>query len=125
MATTVKRRPGFSLIELLVVCVVLVILSAGAFTFYAGHSKPGDKARTPMERGHDPVCINNLQQVRAAIATLQVDEESGKYPATLQDVEKVKGITPDFLECPEGHEPYQYDPATGQVHCVHAGHEKF
>ena len=34
-------------------------------------------------------------------------------------------ITGDLARCPIGHEPYVYDPATGTIHCVHPGHEKY
>ena len=27
--------------------------------------------------------------------------------------------------CPVGEEPYDYDPTTGQIHCVHPGHERY
>ena len=117
-------RRGFSLVELLVVCAVIVALSAGAYTFYLGHGsgKPGEAARSPMQRGHDPVCINNLSQLRQAIIIAQTNDENGKSPASLKDL---PGIPAEMLSCPEGHVPYQYDPSTGQVHCNQPGHEKF
>jgi prepilin-type N-terminal cleavage/methylation domain-containing protein len=113
---------GFSLIEILIVCALLVALSAGLATFYTGHSKPTDKARSPMERAHDPECAANLLQLRQALIMSQSDNEGGKFPLQLTDL---KGIPVSMFSCPESHEPYQYDPQTGEVHCTRAGHEKF
>jgi len=119
-----KRRGvgGFSLVEILIVCALLVALSAGLATFYTGHSKPGDKARSPMERAHDPECAANLSQLRAALIMAQSENDGGKYPLQLTDL---KGIPVSMFSCPESHEPYKYDPQTGEVHCTRAGHEKY
>jgi len=124
IAKHVKRQcnSGFSLIEILIVCALLVALSAGLATYYTGHSKPGDKARSPMERAHDPECAANLLQLRQALIMSQSDNEGGKFPLQLTDL---KGIPASMFSCPESHEPYQYDPQTGEVHCTRAGHEKF
>jgi prepilin-type N-terminal cleavage/methylation domain-containing protein len=119
-------QQGFSLVELLVVCVLLVGLSAGLYSFYAGKSKPGPNgektARTPMERAHDPECASQLSQLRQALQMAQTDSENGKYPAQLTDIH---GVPQTFFQCPSGHQPYQYDPETGQVHCTTFGHEKY
>lgn len=117
-----SQTSGFSLVEVLVVCALLIALSAGLATLYTGHSKPGDKARTPLERAHDPECINNLSQIRQSLSMSQMENENQKYPSALTEL---KGIPASMLACPESHEPYQYDPATGQVHCTRAGHEKY
>ncbi len=116
------RQGGFSLIEILVVCVLLVALSAGMYSFMAGKSKPGEKARAPLERAHDPECINNLSQLRQALLMAQSSDENNKYPPKLTDL---KGMPQSFFSCPESHEPYQYDPETGTVKCTRAGHEKY
>jgi prepilin-type N-terminal cleavage/methylation domain-containing protein len=117
-------RRGFSLVEILVVCVIIVALSAGVYSLYLGHGsgKPGEPARSPMQRGHDPVCANNLSQIRASLQIAQTNDENEKYPATLK---ALQGMPAEMLTCPEGHVPYQYDPNTGQVHCTQPGHEKF
>ncbi len=117
-----RAKSGFSLIEILVVCALLVALSAGLATFYTGKSKPGEKARSPMERAHDPECINNLSQLRQALLMAQTDSETGKYPARLTDLPK---IPQSFFSCPESHVPYTYEAETGIVKCTRAGHEKY
>jgi len=43
-------------------------------------------------------------------------------PKTLAEV---RGLGNDMKQCPIGKEPYEYDPATGKVHCPHPGHEKY
>ena len=68
----------------------------------------------------DDVCRSNLKQVREGLQIAQ-DPVEGTWPATLEETRLGK----DFYSCPLGHEPYQYDPKTGQVHCVHPGHEKY
>ena len=116
-------RRAFSLVELLVVCVIIVALSAITMSVYMGHGKgPNGKAHSPMERAHDVECSSNLSQLRSAIIIEQTNDENGKFPASLQ---QLKGLPKNFILCPVGKEPFQYDPATGQVHCVHPGHEKY
>lgn len=68
----------------------------------------------------DDVCRSNLGQVRMALQIAQ-DPVEGTWPADLTATR----LGSQFYSCPLGHEPYQYDPKTGQVHCVHPGHEKY
>jgi prepilin-type N-terminal cleavage/methylation domain-containing protein len=118
-----RARPGFSLIEILVVMVIIVILSAVTYNVFFGHAKnaPLGKAHNPMERAHDTECMNNVHQVHLAIMAAQAGDTDGKNPASLEDLKLPK----EMLTCPVGHVPYVYDPATGEVHCPYPGHEKF
>lgn len=115
-------RNGFALIELLVVIALIAVLSAGLYTFYAGRSngKPGSK-KTPLDVTYDSVCLQNLVSVRQCIKAEEATDEE-KHPAALT---AIKSLTPDLRACPVGKEPYVYDPQTGEVHCVHPGHEKY
>jgi hypothetical protein len=118
-------RRGFSLVEILVVCVLLVALGGGLAYFYMGHGrgeKPGDIVHTPITKANDAVCQSNISQVRQALSMAQMSESDGKFPRSLTELKELPG---EFLSCPTGHEPYLYDPATGQVHCVHPGHENY
>ena len=118
-------RRGFSLVEILVVCVLLVALGGGMAYLYMGHGrgeKPGQIVRTPITRANDTVCQSNLSQVRQAISMEQMSDTDGRYPQSLAEL---KGLPKDFTSCPTGHEPYVYDAATGQVHCAHPGHENY
>jgi prepilin-type N-terminal cleavage/methylation domain-containing protein len=114
---------GFSLIEILVVMVIIVILSAVTYSVFFGHAKgaPPGKAHNPMERAHDTECMNNVHQVHLAIMAAQAGDTDGKNPASLEELKLPK----EMLSCPVGHVPYVYDPATGQVHCPYPGHENF
>jgi prepilin-type N-terminal cleavage/methylation domain-containing protein len=118
---------GFSLIEILVVMAIIVVLCSISYSVYLGHSKnaPAGKAHSPMERAKDVVCMENLRSVRQCIEasrTSDVESGEGKFPASLS---AMRELPAEVRECPEGKEPYQYDPATGKVHCVHPGHESY
>ncbi len=119
----VPRRNAFSLVEILVVLVVIMILSAITYSVLFGHSKnaPPGKGHNPMERAHDTECINNVHQVHLGIMAAQAGDTDGKNPASLEELKLPK----EMLSCPMGHVPYVYDPATGEVHCPYPGHEKF
>lgn len=122
-----KAKAGFSLIEILVVMVVIVALAGLVSYNYLGKGKPGEKKVTPMSEAKKVACQSNLQQIRTGIQTFKTmntdsaENSNGepKNPASLKELK----FPQDALECPEGHEPYQYDPALGTVHCVHLGHE--
>jgi len=124
-----SQRGFLVLIELLVVMVIIAILfvvlygrGAGTGVGGAGTDNSGAGAGTPlgasvrMARG--TVCKNNLAQLRTAIGIFANTNE--RNPNTLEELEA--GVP---LVCAVGGEPYQYDPTTGQVHCVHPGHEGY
>ena len=67
-------------------------------------------------------CREYLKQVRTAIMMYKSTHEA--YPPTLAALNG-EGGDPLVLSCPVGHEQYSYDSATGEVHCVHQGHEKY
>lgn len=118
-----RHRRGFSLIEILVVMVIIVALSAVTYSVFFGHSKnaPPGKAHNPVERAHDTECINNVHQVHLAIMAAQAGDVDGKNPPSLDGL----GLPKEMLSCPVGKVPYSYDPNTGEVHCPYPGHEKF
>ncbi len=114
-------KQAFSLIEILLVCVVLVALGAGLSVMLLGHGKPGEKAKTPIDRAKSTVCQSNLTSIRQSIAASQAGDTDGKFPQTLEELKLPKEI----LSCDVGKEPYIYDPATGTVRCIHPGHENY
>jgi len=119
------RQHAFSLIEILVVVAIIVVLSSITYGVYiGGHSKnaPPGKAHSPMERAKDVVCMSNLRSVRQCIEAEHASDSDAKFPGALTEI---RALTPDLRACPEGKEPYQYDAATGRVHCVHPGHENY
>lgn len=118
-----NAQSGFALIELLVVMALIVVLSAGMYKFYLGKGtgKPGE-AKTPMTATYDSVCLQNLRSVRQCIEAAHTGDTDTKFPAALTEM---KELSSDLRACPEGKEPYAYDPQTGEVHCTHPGHEKY
>jgi len=114
-----QTRRGFSLVEILVVVVILVALAAFLMPRYLSSSKTGDgkNVPSPMQRAHGVECTNNLSQIRQSIAIITGGDEANR-PKSLAELR----LPNSMLACPVGGEPYQYDPATGQVRCVHPGH---
>ena len=115
---------GFSLIEILVVMVIIVVLSSITYSVFLGHSKngPAGKAHSPMERAKDAVCMQNIRSVRQCIEAAHTTDSDSKFPGALTEMRE---LSSELRSCPEGKEPYQYDPQTGQVRCVHPGHENY
>jgi hypothetical protein len=68
----------------------------------------------------DDVCRSNLASLRQAIQIFESTNDDHP-PDSLSETK----LGQEFYNCPIGHEPYAYDPATGTVHCVHPGHEKY
>jgi prepilin-type N-terminal cleavage/methylation domain-containing protein len=118
-----RRAPGFSLVEMLVVLVVLVALGGALTYFYLGRgtSKPGDVVHTPISQANSTVCLSNLHQLRQSIDIAKMSDADGKPPSSLDQLH----LPAEMLACPVGHEPYQYNPSTGEVHCIHPGHENY
>jgi type II secretory pathway pseudopilin PulG len=126
-----RRQKGWTLVATMATLVIMALLAVALFK---GSSMFGSKAATARKDGKgttvlgaaewaakDDVCLSNLGQVRSAIQVASSTDADGKFPATLADTH----IGSDFYRCPIGHEAYVYDSATGVVHCVHPGHEKY
>ena len=131
MKETKTRRSGQTLVATLItiaiILVLVVVLFKGSGAFGLGKqasARPDGKGTTiigqVMYDAKDDVCRSNLGQVRAAIQVYESTNDD-KPPETLQETK----IGSDFYRCPVGHEPYQYDPVTGLVHCIHPGHDKY
>lgn len=118
-----SRIFGFGLIEILVVMVILVALSAVLIPRLVGPASivNGKKVPTPMSRAHDTECISNIRSVRQGIAVAKIGETEEKNPASLAELK----LPAECIKCAEGHEPYVYNSQTGEVHCPHIGHEKY
>jgi hypothetical protein len=74
-----------------------------------------------MVMAKDDVCISNLHQLRMAIGMIHDQDPDEHWPATLQETR----LGSEFYKCHLGKEPYDYNPETGEVKCVHPGHEKY
>lgn len=119
------KQRGFTLIATLItvaiICVLMVVMMQGYGGPVSnradgmGKTIPGAAKLT----AEDEVCKNNLGQVRQGLAIANLGADG--HPESIQDAH----IGEQFYSCPVGHEPYQYNPKTGEVHCVHPGHESF
>lgn len=116
---------GFSLIEVLLVVALLVLIGGGLAYFYlgrGGREKPdGTRERTPITIAKDTVCQSNLGQVRQALNVFRAGDPEETLPRSLQELR----LPAELFTCAVGGEPYQYEPETGTVRCVHPGHENF
>lgn len=132
-----NEHGSYSLIGLLaglvITMVLALILLGGPEIFSGGKSGSGPAGSAGIGGGvggaiavrneaQEVTCKNNLQQLRLGIQMVTQNAE-GTPPQTLEEVAQANpGLK---IACPVGGEPYQYDPVTGQVTCVHPGHERF
>jgi hypothetical protein len=109
----------------------LVIVVAAMALFAVGGGILGEKAPRRKDgqgatmvgraaaRGKDAKCMERLRSVRQAVE-VHTDPVDDVRPTDLSSV----GLSPELVRCPNGDEPYVYDPASGKVACAHPGHEK-
>lgn len=118
-----RTVPGQTLIGILVTLVIIMLgysLVLGTRKMKDGTQKSVQKAA--MDKSTDLECSTYLGEVRQAISMYGSGTDEHERPASLTDLgTAMQPVT----KCPVGGEPYQYDPATGKVWCVHPGHEKF
>jgi hypothetical protein len=118
-----RERGFFTLIGLLAVIVIIAIMFV-MYTGQRGGTGPAGAggATTTLggarDRAGDAVCRNNLSQLRAAVSIHL--GTAGANPSSLEELQA--GAS---LSCAAGDEPYEYDPATGKVRCVHPSHEGY
>jgi hypothetical protein len=118
-----RQARAFSLVELLVVAVILVLIGSSLAYFYlgsGGKGKNGEK-KTPISAAKSTVCNSNLKQVRQAIEIAKTGDTDELLPQSLTELK----LPSELLRCDVGKEPYQYDSQTGTVRCLHPGHENF
>jgi hypothetical protein len=121
------RRGSWTLVELLVVCVILVALAAWLAPRYLTRTpaRPGQPAApAPVERAHGVECMNNLRQIRAAISMARTGSENESPPPSLQALTR-QGIPAQMLVCPVSRQAYGYQPGTGQVWCPYPEHRRY
>lgn len=113
------------------VAVAIVGVLVMVWLYYGTGGSGGDGAQAPgtpppasrvgevRQAAESVECRNHLSQIRAAIQMRTTTEET--YPASLQEL----GLPASMLSCPVSGQPYQYDPASGQVRCPTAGHMSY
>ena len=111
---------AFSLIEILVVMVVLMILAAIVMPrLMGGKTLDGKTIKAPKEAAKEVVCRSNLNQVRQGVQIYRIGNEG--EPISLSKLQLPSEVT----HCAVGGEEYQLSSETGEVHCPHPGHETF
>jgi hypothetical protein len=121
---------GSSLVGLLAALVVIGLMITVFYMYKPFGQTPvhvkGSTKQTQvgqvMDKGQEPVCIHNLQQIRLGMDALKVD---GSLPADLPSLKAALKYPDQMWVCPVDGQPYVYNPQTGEVHCPHLGHEKF
>jgi prepilin-type N-terminal cleavage/methylation domain-containing protein len=118
MGTERGRRgisAGFSLIEVLVVVVLLLLVSAFLLNRYAGlGGNAGEKkVATPKQRARQVEGVTYRLQINQAMTMYREDHE-GQNPPSLEAL-KTYGVTDEMLVDPVTRQPLPYDPATGTV----------
>ena len=117
-----KTARAFSLIEILVVMVLLIVAAAFILPHYlGGRTMDGKTVKSPRTAAHDVECSEYLGQVRMAISMAKIGNENEANPASLSELKETSSIR----KCPVGGEEYVYNPQTGEVHCPHPGHERY
>ena len=120
---TRRQCSGFSLIEVLVVLVILMVLAAILMPRYLGNARAKNgKAASALARAHDTECLYNIRSVRQAIEVSKAGDPDAKNPASLTELRE---LPKELLICPVGKVPYRYNPETGEVHCPYPGHENY
>ena len=119
-----RRERGFSLVEILVVMLIIMILAAILLPRYLGEGKNsiGQRVQSPIKRAKSVECINYLAQIRQAyqMATMTGDEYR---PQSLADL-RSQGVSESMMKCPVGGQPFVWDPMSGRVaRCTYPSHE--
>jgi len=116
-----ERGSVVSLIEILAVAAIILVL----VWFLIGRTNKGGETMPAAvkKRAVGVACQSNLRQIRHAIMMYK-DQYDNESPSSLTDL-KDYGVGPGLTECPVGHIPYVYDPATGTVQCRYSDHERY
>jgi hypothetical protein len=116
-----------SLIVIVIIAILAVVMMKGSGAFGGGPSPRADGRGTTVPglvkaKAEDTVCRNYLGQLRLSLGIAKMDNEDN-WPPSLEDTR----LGSTYYTCPmgKGRNPYQYNPATGEVKCTYPGHEKY
>ena len=116
-----------SLVVILIIGILAVVMLKGSGAFGAKQSTRADGRGTTVPglvkaRAEDTVCKSYLGQLRMSLGLAKMDNDD-QWPATLQETR----LGETYYTCPmgKGNNPYQYNPATGEVKCTYPGHGKY
>jgi len=112
----IRSERGFSLIELTVIIVCIVILSAVVIP----------KVVNLQDDAMRAACIQNQCLLESSCAMYFVSSVESTTPSTYPD--KLTDLTLDYITelpvCPETNNDYEYDPATYEVSCTLLAHRR-
>jgi hypothetical protein len=122
-----KKLRGQTMVAMMIVLVIILVLVVVFFGVHKSSESP-----RPDKKGYttlglvrysalDTKCQSDVQQLRLSIKMTHDTNGDEGYPPTLEATK----LGDEFYKCPVGGERYVYDPATGEVHCPHPGHEKY
>jgi hypothetical protein len=114
---------------LIVVVATVFFVTGGMGMLSSGdedkYERPDGLGKTTIGRARyaaeDSACRTQLSQVRQMVM-INTEPTDDTRPESL---DQISGMPAGYAQCPIGKEPYEYDPATGKVECVHPGHEKY
>jgi cell division septation protein DedD len=124
--STSGHRHAFSLVEVLIACVLLVALAAVLVPRLAGGKKQRPGAATapqPQERATEVQCGANLRQIRSALQLAMQAAEEDARPRALAELCPY-GVSEALTRCPATGSPYAFDHATPSVHCTYPPHQR-
>jgi prepilin-type N-terminal cleavage/methylation domain-containing protein len=107
---------GFTLIEILLVCVIIGIMAAvlvPSLMGRGGHDAGGNRILSPKERAHAVGTVSYVDQINQAILMYRQDHDDQNPP----DLKALKpyGVMDEMIVDQVTHQPLPYDPATGRI----------
>ena len=109
-----RIRQAFSLIELLVTVVIILLLMAFILPrYFGGKTAAGRRIAAPRERAEAVAGVSYFQQINMAISMYR-ESNDGQNPPDLNALKKY-GVTDEMLVDQVTRQPLTYDPQTGMV----------
>jgi hypothetical protein len=121
------NRGSWTLIGLLAAVAIVVVLTVVLMGKFGGGTVKDDsklldtasqKETTygrAMDTGRSVDCREHLNQIRTAVAQEKAMSGTEDNPASLKALRM--SVNADYFQCPVTKQPYQYDQASGTVHC--------
>jgi prepilin-type N-terminal cleavage/methylation domain-containing protein len=109
-----RNSRGFSLIEILLVMVIIIILSAIYLPkLIGGRDANGKRHATPTQKAQQVATVSYISQIQQAIQMYKSDNED-RFPQNLQELKRY-GVMDQMLIDGATGKPLAYNPETGEV----------